>query len=73
MIYETRRLEKMSSGYPTRYGTKRAVQPQRMAGGLQFRMKEETGLNYISSRNKGADRTYNKKSYAKSKFSLDTT
>ena len=35
--------------------TNRAVQPQKMAGGLKLRIKEEEGWYYPSSENKGAD------------------
>ena len=34
----------MSSGFPTRSDTTRAVQPLKMARGLKFRNKEEEGL-----------------------------
>ena len=36
--------------------TNRAVQPQKMARGLKFRIKKEEGLYYLCSGNKGADR-----------------
>ena len=35
--------------------TNRAVQPQKMAGGLKFRIKKVEGLYYLCSENKGAD------------------
>ena len=35
--------------------TNRAVQPQNMARGLKFRIKEEDGLYYLCSENKCAD------------------
>ena len=35
--------------------TNRAVQPQKMAGGLKFRIKEVEGLYYPCSEIKGAD------------------
>ena len=43
------------SGFPTRWHTKRAVQPQKMAKDLKFRIKEIEGLYYSNSENKGAD------------------
>ena len=42
----------MSSGFLTRSDTNRAVQPQRMARGLKFRIKEVEGLFYLFSENK---------------------
>ena len=42
-------------GFPTRSDTNRAVQPQNMSRGLKFRNKEEDGLYYPCSENKGAD------------------
>ena len=36
--------------------TNRAVQPQKMARGLKFRIEEVEGLYYQCSENKGADR-----------------
>ena len=42
-------------GFPTRSHTNWAVQPQKMARGLKFRIKEEERLYYPSSENKGAD------------------
>ena len=42
-------------GFPTRSDTNRAVQPQKMAGGLKFWMYEVEGLYYPCSENKGAD------------------
>ena len=44
-----------SSGFPTRSDTNRAVQPQKIAGGLKFRIYVEEGLYYLCSENKGAD------------------
>ena len=35
--------------------TNRAVQPQKIARGMKFRIKEEEGLYYPCSQNKGAD------------------
>ena len=43
-----------SSGFPTRSVTNWAVQPQKMARGLKFRILVE-GLYYPCSENKGAD------------------
>ena len=37
------------------FGVSNQVQPQKMARGLKFRIKEEEGLYYPSSENKGAD------------------
>ena len=45
----------LSSGFPTRSDTNRAVQPQKMARGLKFRFKEVEELHYPCSENKGAD------------------
>ena len=42
-------------GVPTRSDTNRAVQPQKMARGLKFRIKKEEGSHYPCSENKGAD------------------
>ena len=39
----------------TRSDTNRAVQSQKIARSLKFRMKEEEGLYYPCSENKGAD------------------
>ena len=39
--------------FPTRSDTNRAVQPQKLAKGLKFRIQEE-GLYYLCSENKGA-------------------
>ena len=39
----------------TRSDTNQAVQSQEQARSLKFRMKEEEGLNYPLSKNKGAD------------------
>ena len=48
-------MRKRSSGFPTRSDTNRAVQPQKMASGLKFRIYEIEGLYYPCSENKGAD------------------
>ena len=41
--------------FPIRSHTNRAVQSQKMARGLKFRIKEVEGLYYLCSENKGAD------------------
>ena len=41
-------------GILTRSETNRAVQLQKIARGLKFRIKEEEGLYYLCSENKGA-------------------
>ena len=48
-------LENLSSGFPTRSDTNWAVQPQKMAIGLKFQIKEVEGLYYPCSENKAAD------------------
>ena len=48
-------VRKPVSGFPTRSHTNRAVQPQKMARGLKFRIYEVEGLFYPCSENKGAD------------------
>ena len=45
----------MSSGFPTRSNTNRAVLPQKMARGLKFRIYVEEGMYYPYMENKGAD------------------
>ena len=40
---------------PTRSDTNRPVQLQNMARNLKFKIKEEEGLYYLCSENKGAD------------------
>ena len=47
--------EILSSGFPTRSETNQAVQPQKMAIGLKFRLQEVEGLNNLCSQKKGAD------------------
>ena len=42
-------------GFPTKSDTNRAVQPQKMARGLKFRIKVEEELYYPYSETKGAD------------------
>ena len=48
-------MKNRSSGFPTRSHTNRAVQPQKMARGLELRIKVVEGLFYPCSENKGAD------------------
>ena len=42
-------------GFPTRSDTNQAVDPQKIARGLKFRIYIEEGLYYPCSENKGAD------------------
>ena len=44
----------MSSVFPTWSNTNRAVQPQKIVKGFEFRIKEVEELYYQSSKNKGA-------------------
>ena len=48
-------MRKPSSGFSTMSDTNQAVQPQKMAGGLIFRIWQVEGLCYLCSENKGAD------------------
>ena len=48
-------LENWSSGFPTRSDTNQAVQPHKIVRGLKVWIKEEEGLYYLCSENKGAD------------------
>ena len=48
-------MRKPTFWFPTRSDTNQAVQPQKMARGLKFGIKEEEGLYYPCSENKGAD------------------
>ena len=48
-------VRKQSSGFPTRSDTNRAVQLQKVARGLKFRIYKEKGLYYPCSENKDAD------------------
>ena len=52
MSHDTRKL---SSGFPTRSNRNRPVQSQKMAKNLELQIKEEEGLYYLCSENKGAD------------------
>ena len=54
-LYEPRCEKTGLRGFPTRFDTNRAVQPQKMARGLKFRIKEVGSLYYLYSENKGAD------------------
>ena len=44
--FEPRSEKTGSSGFPTRSNTNRAVQPQKMARGLKFRIKVEESVYY---------------------------
>ena len=48
-------MRKPTFWFPTRSDTNQAVQPQKMARGLKFGIKEVEGLYYPCSENKGAD------------------
>ena len=65
--------EKLYSVFPTRYNTNHAAQPQKMAIGLKFWIKETGGLYYLFSKNKGNDQLHGNCvfvfAYAKSRFS----
>ena len=45
----------MSSGLPTRSDANGAVQPQKMARGLKFRIEEVEGLYYLCCEKKDAN------------------
>ena len=47
-------MRKPTFWFPTWSDTNQAVQPQKMARGLKFRIKKEEGLYYLCSENKGA-------------------
>ena len=79
-LYDPRRRENRSSGFPIRSDTNRAVQPMRIARGLKFRIWKEEGLYYLYSKNKGADQLCGYRTadlrlcfciYAKCRFSHD--
>ena len=55
MAHLRRSRDKLSSGFPTRSDTNRAVQPQKMAIGLKFQIQKVGGFHYLCSENKGAD------------------
>ena len=48
-------MRKPVFGFPTRSDTNQAVQPQKMARVLRFRIKIQEGLYYPCSENNGAD------------------
>ena len=48
-------IRKYTSGFTTRSDTNQAVQQQKIARGLKFRITEVEGLYYPCSENKGAD------------------
>ena len=48
-------MRKPTFWFPTRSDTNQAVQPQKMARGLKFGIKEVEGLYYLCSEDKGAD------------------
>ena len=56
-----------SSGFPTRSDKNWPVQSQKQARNLKFRIKEEEGLYYPCSENKGADQL---RSYCKADLRL---
>ena len=51
----SRVMRKPTFWFPTWSDTNQAVQLQKMATGLKFRIKEVEGLYYLCSKNKGAD------------------
>ena len=48
-------MRKPTFWFPTEFDTNQAVQQQKMARGLKFRIWEIEGLYYLYSENKGAD------------------
>ena len=50
--------ENRSLGFPKRSDTNQAVQPQKIARGLKFRIYEVNGLYYLCSENKGANQLH---------------
>ena len=57
-LYEqqmSRVMRKPTFWFSTRSDTNQAVQSQKMARGLKFRIWKEEGLYYLCSENKGAD------------------
>ena len=48
-------MRKQTFWFPTWSDTHQAVQLQKIARGLKFRIKKVEGLNYLFSENKGAD------------------
>ena len=51
-------MRNLSLGFLTRFDINQAVQPQKMAIGLKFRIWEVEGLYNICSENKGADQLH---------------
>ena len=51
-------MRKRSSGLPTRSDTNQAVQLQKMARGLKFKIQKVEGSYYLCSENKGADQLH---------------
>ena len=48
-------MRKPTFWFPTWSDTKQAMQSQKLARGLKFRVEEVEGLDYLCSENKGAD------------------
>ena len=48
-------MRNLSSGFPTRSDTNQAVQTQKMARGLKFRIKKVKGFHNLCRENKGAN------------------
>ena len=48
-------MRKPTMWFLNRFDTNRAVQAQKMARSLKFRIQEEEGLYFLSSENKGTD------------------
>ena len=51
----SRVMRKQTFWFATWSDTNQAVQPQKMASGLKFRIEKVEGLHYLCSKNKGAD------------------
>ena len=78
--YMSRVMRKPTFWFSTRSDTNRAVQSQKTARGLKFRIKKVEGLYYLCSENKGADQLREAKlicifvfAYAKCLFSHDAS
>ena len=54
-IYMSRVLRKQTFWFPTWSDTNQAVQRQKIARGLKFRIEKVEGVFYLCSENKGAD------------------
>ena len=54
-LYEPLREKNLPLGFPNSSNTNRAVQPQEMARGFKFQIREVDGLYYLCCANKGAD------------------